>query len=65
VESYGGEGEFSTDWLILGPSGQYAGNGSNSAWTDTQHDWYLVLSASPDSIGSKTLYGLWVSLEYL
>ena len=32
---------------------------------DTQHDWYAALSASPDSIGSKTLYGLYVSLEYL
>lgn len=48
-----------------GTSGQYAGNGSNSLWDDTQHDWYVAISASPDSIGSKTLYGLYVSLEYL
>ncbi len=48
-----------------GPSGQYAGNGSNSTWTDYQHDWYLALSASPDVIGSQTQYGLWVSSEYL
>jgi len=33
--------------------------------TDTRHDWYAALSASPDSIGSKTLFGLYVSLEYL
>jgi len=33
--------------------------------TDTQHDWYTVISASPDSIGAKTLYGLYVELEYL
>lgn len=32
---------------------------------DTRHDWYLALSASPDSIGSKTQYGLWIQLEYL
>lgn len=38
-------------------------NGSNT--TDTRHDWYLALSASPDSIGSKTQYGLWIQLEYL
>lgn len=48
-----------------GYSGLYAGNGSNSTRSDTQHDWYLAISASPDSIGSKTLYGLYVSLEYL
>jgi len=29
------------------------------------HDWYLALSASPDSIGSKTLYGLYFQVEYL
>lgn len=48
-----------------GYSGLYAGNGSNSTRSDTQHDWYLAISASPDSIGSKTMYGLYVSLEYL
>lgn len=35
------------------------------ATRDTQHDWYLVLSASPNNIGSKTNYGLYVSLEFL
>jgi hypothetical protein len=48
-----------------GISGLYAGNGSNSTRNDTEHDWYLAISASPNSIGSKTLYGLYVSLEYL
>ncbi len=38
-------------------------NGANT--TDTQHDWYAALSASPNSIGSKTLYGLYVSTEFL
>jgi hypothetical protein len=32
---------------------------------DTQHDWYLILAASPDSIGSKTQFGLYFELEYL
>jgi hypothetical protein len=48
-----------------GSSGLYAGNGAQSVRTDTRHDWYMALSASPDSIGSKTQYGLYVSLEYL
>jgi len=31
----------------------------------TRHDWYVGLSASPDSIGSKTDFGLYFTLEYL
>jgi hypothetical protein len=31
----------------------------------TQHDFYLAISASPTSIGSKTNFGLFFSLEYL
>jgi hypothetical protein len=38
-------------------------NGADS--TDTRHDWYLCLSASPSAIGSKTLFGAFLSLEYL
>ena len=48
-----------------GPSGYYAGNGSANTASYTQHDWYVAITASPDSIGSKTLYGLYVELEYL
>ncbi len=49
-----------------GVSGLYAGNGNNgSAWSDTQHDWYAAISASPDSVGSKTLYGAYFECEYL
>lgn len=33
--------------------------------TDNTHDWYFVVTASPDSIGSKTLYGLYFEVEYL
>lgn len=33
--------------------------------TSTRHDWYVALSASPDSIGSKTNYGLYFTCEYL
>ena len=47
-----------------GESGEFAGNGTVSTYDDDRHDWYLALSASPDSIGSK-LYALYVELEYL
>lgn len=32
---------------------------------DAQHDWYVAMSASPNSIGSKTQFGLFVQLEFL
>ena len=31
----------------------------------TRHDWYVALSASPTTIGSKTAYGLYFTLEYI
>lgn len=46
-------------------SGILAGNGSVSTATSLQHDWYVAISPSPDSIGSKTLFGLYFSCEYL
>lgn len=50
--------------LIASPgmSGQRP-NGAET--TADRHDWYEAISASPDSVGSKTLYGLYVELEYL
>lgn len=45
-------------------SGGHHANGVGD-WNDTVHDWYLAISASPDSIGSKDKFGLYVSLEYL
>lgn len=33
--------------------------------TDTRHDWFLGISASPQSIGSKTDFGLYFSVEYI
>ena len=36
-----------------------------AAHTALSHDWYVALSASPDSIGSKTDYGLYFTCEYL
>jgi hypothetical protein len=37
----------------------------SASWTDVQHDWYFLFSASPTSIGSKTQFGCQVSLEFL
>lgn len=34
------------------------------ATTDTRHDWYLALSATPTSVGAKE-FGLYFELEYL
>ena len=45
-----------------GVSGQRP-NGANT--TSTRHDYYLAMSASPDSVGSKELYGLFFEVEYL
>lgn len=63
------------DWITPGGStvvvdlidspGESGQRTSGASTTDTIHDWYLAMSASPDSIGSKTEFGLYVSLEYL
>lgn len=45
-----------------GMSGQRPNGASTTA---DRHDWYTAISASPDSVGAKTLYGLYVELEYL
>lgn len=33
--------------------------------SSSRHDWYVALSSEPESIGSKTQYGLYFSVEYL
>jgi hypothetical protein len=54
--------------LSLAPSpgsgGLYAGNGSNSTKQDAQHDYYVGISVSPTTVGSK-LGALYISAEYL
>lgn len=53
---------------LIGESDQ-AGKGwltaEGASHRNVQHDWYVALSASPDSIGSKTNYGLYFTCEYL
>lgn len=56
-------GSGSTKSLISSPgvSGQRP---SGSSTTNTRHDWYLGISPSPDSVGSKT-FALYFEVEYL
>jgi hypothetical protein len=57
-------GSGTTMTLLSSPgSGGLSPNGTGT--TDTRHDWYLAMSASPSSIGSKTSFGGYCSLEYL
>jgi hypothetical protein len=37
----------------------------NPNYTDSRHDWYMLLSLRPNSIGQKTNVGGYISLEYL
>lgn len=49
--------------LVAGPGiSGVSPSGSNTS--ELQHDWYVVISASPDSIGSKSLYACYCELEY-
>lgn len=54
-----------TVMTLLNSPGESGLSPSGDSTTDDQHDWYLSISASPDSIGSKTLFGLFVQTEYL
>jgi hypothetical protein len=48
-----------------GISGVSGADGDTSTVPSERHDWYVCMSARPDSIGSKTEFGMYVSLEYL
>lgn len=50
---------------LVGSPGTSGFSPNGTQTTDTRHDWYLTISASPDSIGSKTLFGGYIALEYL
>lgn len=55
----------STIMSLTSSPGTSGASPNGTQTTDTRHDYYLAISASPDSIGSKTLYGLYFQLEYL
>lgn len=50
---------------LVGSPGVSGLQTTSTVWTDVEHSWYVVISASPDSIGSKTMFGLFCQLEYL
>lgn len=50
---------------LVGSPGVSGWHLTQPTWTDIQHDFFVVISASPNSIGAKTLYGLYVETEYL
>ncbi len=54
-----------TTMTLLNSPGSGGASVSGDDTQDTRHDWYLALSGSPDSTGSKTLYGLYIALEFL
>jgi hypothetical protein len=72
VQSMTGSGD--NAWIQLAGSGSTIGlvsspgtsglspNGPNTS--DSQHDWYLALTATPTSVGAKE-FALWIELEYL
>jgi len=66
-------GSGDSTWITPGGSGVVvnfapsAGDGVTSVSTKRtkRHDWYAAISASPDSIGNKTQYGMFFALEYI
>jgi hypothetical protein len=68
-------GSGSSSWTSCSGSTSYvnliASPGSNglrpsgSNTTDTQHDWYIGLSATPTGVGSQTNFGIYFTTEYL
>jgi hypothetical protein len=49
--------------LTQGTLGWQSNSGINLV--STRHDWYVALSSQPESIGAKTNYGLYFTVEYL
>lgn len=54
-----------TTMTLLSSPGSGGLSPSGTGTTDTRHDWYLAMSATPISIGSKTSFGGYLQLEYL
>lgn len=50
--------------LVASP-GESGLSPSGPGTTDTKHDWYVGITASPDSIGSKSSYGGYFSVEFI
>ncbi len=50
---------------LLSSAGSGGLSPSGTDTVDTRHDWYTCMSATPLSIGSKELFGMYVQLEFL
>lgn len=50
---------------LLSSAGSGGLSPSGTDTQDTRHDWYVCMSATPLSIGSKENFGLFVQLEFL
>jgi hypothetical protein len=55
----------SPKWVLLASPGESGLSPNGTGTNDDRHDWYISLSATPTSIGSKTDFGAYVALEYL
>lgn len=60
-----GDGSFLTMASSPGISGTFPSGFDSTDAEDVQHDWYVALTASPNTIGPKTDFGLFFELEYL
>lgn len=64
-------GSGSTAWVTGNGSSAYLTLSNNPglsgimAGASTQHDWYIAMTASPDSVGSKTQFGVWFQTEFI
>ncbi len=73
VQNNNGSGD--TSWItaagtgttvsFVGSPGTSGLSPSGTSTIDSRHDWYAAISASPDSVGSKTNFGLYFSCEYI
>lgn len=55
-------GNGSSSYLTLSNSPGLSGFSAGAA---SQHDWYIAMTASPDSVGSKTQFGMWFQTEFI
>ena len=65
---YGGgiTGKASANAIQLANSPHTSGLKANDSTQSTglRHDWFMAISAQPDSVGAKSDFALWVELEY-
>lgn len=54
-----------TNSVVSDAGNPYVLTANGAAHEASRHDWYVALSASPDTIGSKTDFGLYFTCEYL